>query len=169
MGNLQASLRYWLATSGVALAVGCSSGDSPAHQAAKTPVKVSATSIESISIERFGHGPQTPWYKVTLRRDGSVTYVGSFNVARIGNYQAKISTEDFRRLAELVERSGFFSLEDSYPFAVDAPEIKITIEAGGRTKTIHDGWGSRTPVELWGLEMAIDGVVAGLDGWTKSE
>jgi len=93
----------------------------------------------------------------------------SYNVARIGNYQAKVEAEEFRRLAELVERSGFFSLEDSYPSGIDAPEVDISITAGGQTKTIRDGWGSPTPVELWGLEMAIDGVVASLNDWTKSE
>jgi hypothetical protein len=155
MSNLHAALRYCLATSVVILAVGCSSGNSPL--------------IESITIERSGDGPRSPIYKVTLRQDGSVTYIGSSNVARIGNYQAKVGAEEFRRLAELVDRTDFFNLEDDYPLVPDASSIEITIKGIGQPKTIHDGWGSRTPVELWGLEMAIDGVVAGLDGWTKSE
>jgi Domain of unknown function (DUF6438) len=161
MKYLHASHRIWLATLVVALAVVCLGTVSTLKE--DTP----ATAVESITLKRFGHAPQAPTYEVTLHRDGSVTYVGSYNVARLGKHQTKDHAEEFRRLAELVERSRFFSLSDNYPAAPDAPAIRISVKAGGKTKTVEDGWGSRAPVELWGLEMAIDGVVASINGWQK--
>src|SRR3954453_12380474 len=56
--------------------------------------------IERISMTRTGHSPEAPMSTGTLERDGSITYLGEFNVERIGTFTSTIDAQDFRRLEE---------------------------------------------------------------------
>ena len=158
-----ASRRGWIVGSLAMLAAGC--GDSPARGPA--PASAKAPPIESITLERYGHDPDDPRYEVTIRRDGGVTYVGTRNVPRIGTFRAEVGVEGFRRFGDLVARIDFFGFRDDYPLVPDADYARTTVTAGGRTKAVADGWGSPSPVDLWGLQMAIDGFVAGQRDWRE--
>lgn len=154
------SRRGWLAAAGAALAapagLACGGGPGPAAEA-----------VESVSLERSGHDPDDQFYKITIRRDGRVTYVGERNVPRIGTFRAEVGVEGFRRFGDLVARIDFFGFRDDYPLVPDADYARTTVTAGGRTKAVTDGWGSPSPVDLWGLQMAIDGFVAGQRDWRE--
>ena len=139
----------------------------PARADANLPTPGAA--VDEITLERFGHRPAAPSYRVVLSKDGSVTYTGAFNVAiaKVGTFKANISREDFRRLEGLVKHSRFFEMESSYPFAFDVDQVKMSVSRAGRTKTIEDGWGSDAPIDLWALEMAIDGLVEKINTWKQ--
>ncbi len=122
--------------------------------------------IDEITLERSWHAPTAPCYKVVLRKDGTAIYTGEFNVARIGTFKAKIEPERFRRLEEMVNRFRFFEMkDDDIIFTVDVPYVNTSVLRAGKRKTINDCWGSNAPVELWAIEMAIDGVLAEVTNW----
>jgi hypothetical protein len=123
--------------------------------------------IDEITLKRFGHAPTAPYYEVRLSKDGTVTYTGEFNVARIGTFKAKIEPEDFRRLEEMLHRFHYFEMKDEYRAGVDAPALRTSAVRAGKRKTIADGWGSKAPVELWAIEMAIDGLIAQITDWKQ--
>ena len=112
--------------------------------------------IDAIALERCGLGFTEPCYKVELSKNGTVTYTGEFNVARIGTFSAKIDPGDFQRLEEMLNRFRYFEMNDLYPAVVDASAVKTSALRAGQRKTIRDGQGSAAPVELWAIEMAID-------------
>ena len=70
--------------------------------------------IDEITLERFGHAPTAPFYKIELSTDGTAIYTGESNVARIGTFKAKIDPEDFRRLEEMLNRLRYFEMTDLY-------------------------------------------------------
>ena len=138
----------------------------PAGKAA-TNIAVPAAEIDEITLERFGHRPDAPFYEVVLSKDGAVTYTGEFNVSKIGTFKAIIEPRDFRRLEEMINRFRYFDRNDEILVADDADDVRTTVLRSGQRKTIDDGWGSTAPVELWAIEMAIDGLVAGIADWQK--
>ncbi len=46
--------------------------------------------------------------------------------------------------------------------------LRTSALRAGKRKTIEDGWGSAAPVELWAIEMAIDGLIAQVTDWKKT-
>ena len=103
-------------------------------------------------------------YKVTLRRDGTATYVGRRFVERLGTYKGQI--HGFERLAQLAEARGYFNLNNRYTVrATDLPSTVTSVVRNGRRKTVTN-YGDSGPVELWGIETAIDGLVANTK-WEK--
>jgi hypothetical protein len=159
---------WWVVLGGMAAPLGCSSHETPPPTVpvqAATGQPGETTQIDEIILERFGHAPNAPFYKVVISRDGTVTYTGEHNVAKVGTFKSTIEREDFRRLEEMLNRFGYFQMQDSYPLAPDAHSVKTAASGAGRRKTIQDGWGSTAPVELWAIEMAIDGLVARITDW----
>ena len=120
--------------------------------------------ITEVTLERTACFGTCPIYTITLRRDGTATYVGRNFVERKGTYTAKVY--GFDRLAELIESRGYFNLKDSYTVRVtDLPSTVTSVVRAGRRKTIRN-YGNSGPVELWGIEKAIDGMVANTK-WEK--
>lgn len=120
--------------------------------------------ITEITLERTACFGTCPIYKVTLKRDGTATYVGKQFVERTGTYSGKFY--GFERLAQLIESRGYFDLKDNYTInATDLPSTVTSVVRAGRRKTITN-YGDTGPVELWGIEQAIDGVLANTK-WEK--
>lgn len=122
--------------------------------------------ITEITLERTACMGYCPMYKVTLRRDGTATYVGRDFVERKGTYTGKFY--GFSRLAQLIETRGYFSMKDRYTInASDLPSAITSVVRAGQRKTITN-YGDEGPVELWGIEQAIDGVLANVK-WSKAD
>ncbi len=120
--------------------------------------------ITEITLERTACFGSCPMYKVTLRRDGTATYVGRRFVERLGTYKGQI--HGFERLAQLAEARGYFNLNNRYTVrATDLPSTVTSVVRNGRRKTVTN-YGDSGPVELWGIETAIDGLVANTK-WEK--
>jgi hypothetical protein len=113
--------------------------------------------ISEISLERTGCFGNCPIYKVTLRRDGTATYLGKRFSRRDGVFHGKLGY-GFERLAEFLYQQGFFNLDENYsaPFT-DLDTAIVTVVSDGKTKAVTD-YGSAAPVELWGLEKLIDSI-----------
>ena len=109
-------------------------------------------------------------YKVVLRRDGAsphkdaiVTYTPTKSS---GQRQGTLYAGYYNDLTRLVESQGYFKLSDSYGLGVEDTLItKTSVDRDGRRKAVLNNAG-RAPIELWGIEMAIDGVLARVK-WEK--
>lgn len=120
--------------------------------------------ITEVTLERTACFGTCPAYKITLRRDGTATYVGMEYVERKGTYNGKFY--GFERLAQFIEARGFFDLKDNYSInATDLPSAITTVVRAGQRKTVIN-YGDVGPLELWGVEKVIDGVMANTK-WQK--
>ncbi len=70
--------------------------------------------IDSITLERTSCFGTCPVYKVTVRRDGTVTYDGKGFVKVTGHRSRRIPAEQFQELVREIQRIGFFSFKDEY-------------------------------------------------------
>jgi hypothetical protein len=111
-------------------------------------------------------------YKVTLREDGSATYIGKENVERISTF-----TNDpmwpikyqFSRLADAIERAGFYGLAGRYGAGTIDAEVAVTTVAwNGQAKTVITHNSAKDPKELWLVDTLIDGVAEEVH-WVKQE
>lgn len=108
-----------------------------------------------------------PVYKVILRRDGTATYTGTRNVSRIGQYENIVYAHhrplkaEFANLVKLVAAQGYFDMNELYNPAglIDAGTIITSVVHNGERKTIRN-YSNQGPVELYGIEMTIEGVAA---------
>lgn len=126
--------------------------------------------ITEITLERMGcfHGT-CPVYQVSLRKDGTATYTGKKYVERIGQYRGKIYTHQFERLARWLELQGYFKLQKNYAEGMsDAEESITSVVRGDIRKTVYTRNTEDHPIELWGINAAIDDVVAHIE-WKKEQ
>ena len=124
-----------------------------------------AEGISEITLERERCYGACPVYKVILRRDGTATYIGKENVPRIGEYKSQVIPyqplgAEFIRLAKLIASQGFLKMNDQYTASItDAETVITSIVHNGKRKTIVN-YANQAPIELYGIERAIDGVAA---------
>lgn len=126
--------------------------------------------ITEITLERKGcfHG-NCPVYEVSLRKDGTATYTGRKYVERIGQYRGKVYPHQFERLAKWVELQGYFKLQKIYAEGMqDAEESMTSVVRGDIRKTVYTRNTEDPPLELWGINAAIDDVVAHIE-WKKEQ
>jgi hypothetical protein len=113
--------------------------------------------ITEVTLERTACFGTCPAYKVTLRSDGTIIYEGREFVEMKGTYKGEVYA--FDRLARFILAQGFFNLKDDYSInATDLPSAITSVVRGGKRKKVLD-YGGAGPLELWGIEMAIDGVL----------
>lgn len=137
--------------------------DTSAQQARFDRLQAPTHGVTEIGLERTACHGECPVYSVVLKADGTVRYVGTEHVGRVGTHTGEISSEDFHQLAEYLVESGYASLETEYPLSVtDLPSAYTTAVINGKRKVIHH-YGGYGPVKLWVLEQAIDAVVARAD------
>lgn len=125
--------------------------------------------LREITFERTRCYGACPAYKVTLRPDGTVTYVGEAHVERLGRHDGRVGRRTFERLSALMEAAGFFGMDDQYTTHVTdhASVITTATRVGGERKRVLN-YADTGPLELWGIEMAIDGVLSSAS-WTKPD
>ncbi|MBA3440270.1 MAG: hypothetical protein H0T92_10425 [Pyrinomonadaceae bacterium] len=92
------------------------------------------------------------------------TYTGEQNVPLIGKYKSKTAYPpgfQFVSLARLIAAQRYLKMDDLYatPGAIDTTTVITSVVHNGERKTIvnRDSLG---PIELYGIEMAIDAVAA---------
>lgn len=121
---------------------------------------ISKSGISEITLLRPHCALGCPNYEITFKLDGSAEYRGFEEVERKGQFRGKVLLSDFQRLAELAQKLNFESLKDEYSIPLTDQAYAITkVTRAGATKSVRD-YGNGGPVELWGLEMAIDALAA---------
>lgn len=142
------------------------------------PTEQKKLPISEIALERIpgmSMKPQ-PYYTLTLRSNGTATYIGNGVPTRKGGtYQMSIPLAEYARLAHLVEESRFFKMRRFYGgMATDIPEILVSVMREGKRKIVMDmgrvfqpKYEVAAPQTLKNIETQIDAVVANVP-WTKS-
>jgi len=105
-----------------------------------------------------------PSYEVEIDSEGLVTFTGSRSAVEpsvpcLGRRRWRVSPAAVARLADVVDRSGFFGFKDAYQGAVaDMPSFSVTITRHGRTKSVRDyvGLAVGMPRAMVDIENAID-------------
>jgi TonB family protein len=123
-----------------------------------------ATAISEIIVERQGCFGGCPVYTLTLRRQGTSTYVGKRSVARIGQYTAKqVYSGDFDQLSKAISDVGFFNLQNEYGREVeDAEQVVVTVTTPSQSRTVKTFNFAAVPLALWAVVTLADGVAANL-------
>ena len=113
--------------------------------------------ITEVTLERTSCFGTCPDYKVTLRRDGTIIYEGRRFVQMMGTYKGE--AYGFDRLAQLILAQKYFDMKDDYSRPItDMPSAITSVVRAGKRKTIVD-YAETGPIELWSIEMAIDGIL----------
>jgi hypothetical protein len=111
---------------------------------------------------------ECPIYTMTL--DGATlnaVYKGKANTSKIGTYSKTISSDEYSKFMEAIEKANFTKLDNEYMgLAPDFPIRIITLTRDGKTKTVKNR--SDAPPELGVLEQVFKRY-ANTDGWKKLE
>jgi hypothetical protein len=96
-------------------------------------------------------------YDVTFRRDGRAQYVGYENCPDfIGAYHTTVNPLYFDRLAELIEKGGFFDLKAEYGTEWINEKQTITVVTNEGIKSITAYNSIDIPPELWTITGMVD-------------
>ena len=123
--------------------------------------RAAAPPISEITFERQAAPPGTqmnppPVYALTLRSDGTASYIGVAYTNNKGTYYASVAPAEFVRLAQLVEAKHFFDLAPLHgPVAMThVSNVSISVVRKGKRKTVvyceefgpaDNGWRDTAP------------------------
>ena len=123
--------------------------------------------VVSIELERTPCFGACPVYHVTLKSDGTLTYVGTRFVDHLGTWKADISTDDFGRIVALLKPLNFYTMNDKYTVgATDMATKIVTIKSKKRTKSVSE-YGPSGPAGLWAIQTVIDSIVDHAFDWKE--
>ena len=116
----------------------------------------SSKDIQEIGLQRTGCFGPCPVYKVTIKRDGSVTFDGKEYVLYKRSATSKIALSDWDLLVAALERTNFFALQDRYATKEDGcpsiwtdnPSLEITVVRDSGVKRVMHYQGCRGLDEL---------------------
>jgi hypothetical protein len=134
----------------------------------KTPT-LPMEQIREITYERiFGCLGECPMYKVVLCKEGTASYIGLRYAERKGNYRSSYNEYYFTQIAKLISRNEYLNFKEQYgPSAEDEGYIITSVAYGDQRKTIKN-YGSEGPMELWSIEMALEGAMSQIR-WEKEQ
>ncbi len=148
------------------MAIGCSLGRSRSPSASQSS-DLQTTQLAEITYERaFSCEGPCPLYRVVLRKDGTASYDGTEQAERKGKYHATHIDYYFNQMSKLIDNNKFSSMRDSYgPGGKDEGVVTISVVENSKRKTVVD-IGSHGPIELWAIEMSIEGSLSQIK-WEK--
>ena len=127
---------------------------------ADLPPAKSQLQITSITLKRQGCSDaelECPVYDLTLRSDGTGTFVGYKNNEEYdGKFDTVFDPQDFAYIAEQIERQRFFELPQQYATSPEQETVVLEVETseGLRVVTTHN-WSS-TPNAIRTLQALVD-------------
>jgi hypothetical protein len=145
-----------------------------------TEISLEMTQVETLEGNMLGRS-----LKVILRRDGTALFEGRANVKLLGSYQGSVSTEEFERLAALLQSRGYSKLRENLPeywmtppagtetAKMPSPTVITSVESGGRRKTVvretmaQGSNRKKSPKEILEIEQAIMDLAMRVK-WSKS-
>jgi hypothetical protein len=133
---------------------------------------LAAQPISEVVLERGPCLGACPAYRVTLRSDGTATFVGWNHVERIGVFGGTLSPEVLLGLAEAVAAARIETLANSYlQPSNDLPVVRTTVIGGDGARRLVRDHGAigvaalEAPERLLRLQATIDSIAAGIT-WT---
>ncbi len=124
--------------------------------------------ITAVTLRRGPCFGSCPVYDVTLRRRGRSTWNGEMFTERIGRYRGDLDRDEFDRLAEFIERSGFFDWKDEYDpvgsTVSDGSTDVLEVRRSGKTKTVSQ-YSTDEPPDFWVIAKLVE-ALAGRINWT---
>lgn len=128
--------------------------------------------ITEITLERTYSGcTDCRAYRVVIS-NRSKTLVDSVpvhftNLKTNETQEGKLPTSTFEQLSRLIDRQRYFELANAYGEAVmDSVTVTTSVLKNGVRKTVINR-AENGPIELWGIEMAIEGAVASVN-WSSA-
>jgi TonB family protein len=127
----------------------------------------SATDISAIAVDRKGCFGACPKYTLTLRRQGTSTYIGKTGPRR-GLYTAgPVGVGDFDQLMKAISDVLLFDLPDVIGLvAEDAEEVVVTVTTAEKSKTVTTYDLASAPAPFAAIVMLADTVAARLS-WER--
>lgn len=126
-----------------------------------------ALPFSRIVLERRPGNALGPSFRAVLMRDGRASYEGLAHDSRPGPHTGSVDMGEYGRLCHLAERSGFEEMESEYIAARTCSSrtwLSVDRDDGGVISVLD--YGGYGPIELWGLQQAVDAVIARID-WTR--
>lgn len=123
--------------------------------------------IEEVVFDRSGSWGMRYGYKVVLRKDGAALYLGDTQAKPPGEQRGEIMPGQFKRLAESVADSDFFSLEGPIHGCTDTEVRTTTVVYAGGTKAIKNHCQGMHP-KLDQLEQTIIALVEQIE-WKEND
>lgn len=108
-----------------------------------------------------------PVYYMEIFKSGKITYEGTKNIEKIGNYTKTIDSKKVDSLIEEFKKTKFCNFENEYASKKrDLPTTYITYICNDTVKSVRDYDGA--PNELKRLEKILENIVNSTD-WIKNE
>lgn len=105
-------------------------------------IKPDIQEISHTTIGRDSHGDGR-FYQISFKKDGAAEvksrkFVHDVTITEQSHSRGKISLEQFEKLADVINQSGFFSKESSRPSLDSSSSIKVTTATGEKEFYIKD-------------------------------
>ena len=123
------------------------------------PIPPGSLSSVRIVLQRGECLGTCPGYRVEVRGDGTATFHGEGYVLVHGDHNFRVPPETVQCLLQDFSAADFWSLAPKYEAPItDSPNHQVTLEIGGRRKTVDDYVGAWVgmPAAVTELETAID-------------
>ena len=131
------------------------------------PVEAPAAYVVA-SIRRTSCYGNCPAYEATLLSDGTATYVGKRNVAKIGTFQATVDATIMDKLRTAIFQHHYLDLSEQYPATgrtiPDLPTTFTAVQIDGHRHAVENNHDA--PEALREFEQYLDAFFAGLF-WEK--
>lgn len=130
--------------------------------------KLSSEIDESIYLEKTGCLRGCAAYKVSVNKSGSAEFEGISNVARLGKYSLKLSSNENDIIWRLINQDSLLSLKDSYNYGAEDTQQQFLkyYSKGQLVKGVR--YGPFPPHYIKKLEEELDRIVQ-QEGWHKIE
>ena len=114
-----------------------------------------------VSLRRGPCFGNCPIYEVTLRDDGSATYLGGDYAPRRGRHEGRVDPRQVAQLVERLHEVGFWEMRvDRQLRVMDMPAATLRAERRGRRQQVHT---NLPPRELAPIQAAIDSIADEID------
>ncbi len=112
----------------------------------------------SLTLEKGGCLDVCKSYSITIKEDGTYSYVGKMNVKHLGSKQGGLDTKVNREIEEQIQTIDWQALDEVYGKpSEDAPRNQINCSINGETYTIV--YYQMEPQNIRQLELLIDSLI----------
>jgi hypothetical protein len=117
--------------------------------------------VDEVSLRRIPSGAAAAADELTLRADGTATYLGISGVARMGEFRGEFPSSQFRGIMDRVRSGGFFRMKSYYSaHRTDLTMRTVTVVSGGKQGRVTEAGGA--PKALLEIEKEIMKVAHGV-------